>query len=323
PLHARRAELLGDVAHGFGVGGRRPGPRQPPSAVGLLERDLVVAQVELEAGHVPRLEGEHGFVAKLGDRPRGVAQDRIADDEDRRLARLARVHPHAGRALGAEDQAQALAVLQRERRLRGRAVEPEIAERFRISLDLAVHAGGDDRRDRLVDGPAVAARVHGGENLPAVALALELDGGISALELYLGDVGRLDREDTALASFRLLALRPQPDLVDVVERAERDEDDGQDCGGLPAHRRPDQFAAGRRETAMTPPMSTSPGRTSIGRRFTACAWFALMNTGVCLTSFGRTEIWSSSSASQLTVLRKKSRLPWMFRNWLAARLDVP
>jgi hypothetical protein len=209
-----------------------------PSAGSARGRDLVVAQVELETGHVPRLEGEHGLVAELGDRPRGVAQDRVADHEDRRLARLARVDPHAGRALGAEDQADVLAVLQRERRLGGRPVEPEVAERFRIGLDLAVHAGGDDRRDRLVDGPAIAARVHRGENLPAVALALERDGGIGALELDLGDVGRLDREDAAFAPFRLLALRAQPDLVDVVERAERDQDDGQDRGGLPAHRRP-------------------------------------------------------------------------------------
>ena len=32
---------------------------------------------------------------------------------------------------------------------------------------------------------------------------------------------------------------------------------------------------------------------------------------------------SNSSASQLTVLRKRSRFPWMLRNWLEAKFDVP
>ena len=130
-----------------------------------------------------------------------------------------------------------LAVFEPKRDLDRGAVEPEVARRFRIGFDLAVHAGGHDRRHRLVDGSAITARVHRGEDLPAVAFALELDGGIGALELDLDDVGRLDREDPPLAPFRLLALRAQPDLIDVIEGAERDQDDGQDRGRLPAHGR--------------------------------------------------------------------------------------
>src|SRR5499426_286873 len=83
------------------------------------------------------------------------------------------------------------------------------------------------------------------------------------------------------------------------------------------------FAARRRRTAAIPPARATPGRTNRDRRRTALCWFSFMNTGVCFTSLGRIEIWSSSSASQLTVLRKKSRLPWMFRNWFAAMFDVP
>src|SRR5262249_22402171 len=105
----------------------RPRLRQLPLPVGLLERDLVVAQVELEPGHVLLIEGEHGLVAELGHGTGDVAQDGVPDHEDGRLARLARVDPDARRALGPEAEAELLTVLQLERRFGGGPVEPEIA----------------------------------------------------------------------------------------------------------------------------------------------------------------------------------------------------
>src|SRR5262249_13246285 len=54
-------------------------------------------------------------------------------------------------------------------------------------------------------------------------------------DVHLRHVGRLGGEYAPLAAFRLLPLRAQADLVDVVERAEGDENDGQNRGRLPAH----------------------------------------------------------------------------------------
>src|SRR5439155_25857048 len=127
---------------------------------------------------------------------------------------LARAHPHAGGALGAEPEPDLLTVLQPQRDLGGRLVEAEIAGRFWVCLDLPVHARGDDRVHGLLDRSTVAARLHGLEELPAVALALGLDGRLRPLDLDVGDVRGLRGEDAPLAAFGLLALGAHADFED-------------------------------------------------------------------------------------------------------------
>ena len=72
-----------------------------------------------------------------------------------------------------------------------------------------------------------------------------------------------------------------------------------------------------------PPTIATAGSATTGSQKAACACCEVRKTGVDFVSLGRMEIWSSCSASQETVLRKKSRLPCRFRNWFVARLAVP
>src|SRR2546430_767451 len=73
-------------------------------------------------------------------------------------------------------------------------------------------------------------------DLPAVARGLELARPAGALELPLRDVAGVPRPEAPLLRLDLRARGPAPDLVDVIEGAERQEDDGHDRGRLPAHR---------------------------------------------------------------------------------------
>ena len=72
-----------------------------------------------------------------------------------------------------------------------------------------------------------------------------------------------------------------------------------------------------------PPASASAGRMTTGTQKTNCPCCEVRKTGDCFVSFGRMEIWSSSSASHETLLRTKSRLPWKVKNWFVARVAEP
>src|SRR5713226_9477703 len=75
-------------------------------------------------------------------------------------------------------------------------------------------------------------------------------------------------------------------------------------------------------TAM-PQSKTAPGSTRRGRPRTRLDWPEVSTTGFRFGSLARIEMRSSSSASQDTMLRKKSRLPCAPRNWLEAKSAVP
>src|SRR4029453_15601611 len=84
------------------------------------------------------------------------------------------------------------------------------------------------------------------------------------------------------------------------------------------------FERRRRLTrAKIPATTTAPGRMATGSHSTSPACGGDSTMGFDLASRARTEIWLSSSASHETTFRKKSRLPWAPRNWLAARFAVP
>ena len=234
-LHLRAAELLEELVDGVGVGGQRDGTRDLPATVGRLQAERLLARDDLQARHLLAVEGEQCLVAEVGHRARGVAQHGVREDEDGGLVALARVHPHAGRALGAEGQTQLLAVLEGQRDLRGRLVEPELRQRLRGGGDLPIDLGGQDVGDDLLDRPAVTARLHGGDHLPGVALALELDGIVRPLQRDLRDVLGLRGEHPPLASRRLLTVGRPPHLVQVIERPEPDEKNREDDARLPPH----------------------------------------------------------------------------------------
>src|SRR3972149_6947829 len=109
-----------------------------------------------------------------------------------------------------------------------------------LSLESAagvVAARGDQVADEIVHRAAVGPGFHGGQQNPIRPLAFDVDGIGLPFDDHLFHVFLLDRPEAPFGLGRLLALRRQADLIDVVEDPEGDEEDREEQRGLPAHRR--------------------------------------------------------------------------------------
>ncbi len=109
-LHRLRAlELVEELGDQVRVGPQRARLDDPPLA-GLVgdHPDLVAVDVEVDAAHVAPVEGDDGAVAEVGERPGRIARDALREGDDRRLAALAGVDPHAGRVLATHPQHERL-----------------------------------------------------------------------------------------------------------------------------------------------------------------------------------------------------------------------
>ena len=87
------------------VRGQREGSHDLPAArLCGLHRDGTLAGDDLEARHFRAVVGEDGTVAQVGGRAARLARDTVRQHEHGGLTFLARVHPHARRALGADER---------------------------------------------------------------------------------------------------------------------------------------------------------------------------------------------------------------------------
>ena len=153
-LHLRVAQLVEEAVDELAVGGQRHGARDAPAPLRGLHGDGGVSRDDVDAADRAALEAQHGAVAEVRHRPRRVPQHALADQEHRRLARLARVDPDPGGVPAPQLELPPRAVLHGDGDDRGRLVEPELGD------GLALQGWGGRQEVGRKRGPARKAEDH-------------------------------------------------------------------------------------------------------------------------------------------------------------------